>query len=70
MFLQKHIDGEWFTSESEYNGFKLQIKMRKDNGSKIHIYKDGKVIKTFRYHFATEQKLIDKAKQWISQLIK
>jgi hypothetical protein len=67
--LENHIDGEWFTSNYLYNGRKLQIKMRKGHGVKIHIWdvSGSKIIKTFRFTFSTEEYLLNKAKQWIDK---
>lgn len=67
MISQKHIDGEWFTSESNYNGYRLQVKMRPDHGAKIHIWDKAnvKVVKTFRYNFASVQYLTIKAQRYI-----
>lgn len=67
--LQKHIDGEWWTSNHEYLNHKLQIKMQPNKGCKIHIWniEQTKVIKTFRFNFASEEYLLNKAKTWINQ---
>ncbi len=63
----KHIDGKWFTSDFIIEDFKVQIKMRQNHGCKVHIFNNetNKVLKTFRYHFASQDFLLKKAKQWI-----
>jgi hypothetical protein len=67
---QMHKDGEWYTSEHSYKGRKLTIKMKEGHGAKIHIFDTErvKVIKTFRYIFCTEDRLIRKAQQYIDKL--
>lgn len=66
--LKTHVDGEWWTTIHEYEGHKLEIKMQPNKGCKIHIWnKDNtKVLKTFRFEFATEFYLLNKAKNWIN----
>lgn len=66
--LIKHIDGEWFTSYHDFKGFPLEIKMRENHGSKIHIWNSDrtKVLKTFRFYFATEDYLLNRAKNYIN----
>ncbi len=68
--LETHIDGEWYTSNHSYNGRLLQIKMREHSGCKIHIFNENGtgVTKTFKFNFATEQYLLDRAKKWIDNL--
>jgi len=65
--LEKHIDGEWFTSNHQYKDRKLMVKMRKGHGTKIQIWNvDGtKVEKTFRFKFGELNFLLNKAKTWI-----
>lgn len=65
--LQHHIDGKWWTSEYNYEGHKLQIKMREGHGAKIHIWNKEitKVIKTFRYSFVTKDYLLNRAIDWL-----
>jgi hypothetical protein len=72
MQLQKHIDGEWYTSEYNYEGYKLVIKMQPGKGSKIHIWnKDNtKVLKTFRMSFAPPEYFLEKAKEYINSKLK
>ena len=69
--IQQHPDGKWYTSEDEYEGHKLQIKMSTTgmSGCKIHIWdKNGdKVVKTLRYNFAKPAYLLTKAQNWINQ---
>lgn len=67
---QKHIDGEWFTSDHIYKGHKVQIKMRKGKGCKIHIWnlEGTKIVKTFRYNFSTPTQLLKVAQKWIDKI--
>jgi hypothetical protein len=67
--LEKHIDGEWWTSNHEYKTRKLQIKMRKSWGAKIHIWnvEGTKVLKTFRYTYYDQNFLLKKAQSWIDK---
>lgn len=71
MILQKHIDGNWYTSEYEYKEFPIQIKMRDLHGCKVHIWNKDKteVLKTFRFSFATVDYLLNKAKNHIDKII-
>ena len=68
--LKTHIDGEWWTDVYQYKEYELYIKMRKNHGSKIHIWdkQHNKIIKTFRYVYITPEKLIQKAKIYIDNL--
>lgn len=68
--FEKHIDGEWWTSEHIVDGYRCTIKMRNGSGCKIHIWDklNNKVIKTFRFNFSTEDYLLNKAKQWIKNI--
>lgn len=67
--LQKHQDGEWWTSEHNYLGHKLLIKMSANRGCKVHIFPiiGTKVLKTFRMNFATEAYLLKRSKNWIDE---
>lgn len=67
--IKKHIDGKWWTSEYIILEHPCEIKMQENKGCKIHIWnKDkSKVIKTFRFLFATEQYLLNKAESYIKQ---
>ena len=67
--IKKHIDGYWWTTEYAYLGHALELKMRKDHGSKIHIWnlERTKVIKTFRWTAILPEKALRKATTWIDQ---
>ena len=69
--LQNHIDGVWHTSEHEYKGQRIMIKMRKDKGSKVHIWGvcNTKVIKTFRFQFGTVDYILNLAKNFIDKKV-
>ena len=69
--LKEHIDGKWYTSEHIILEHYCQIKMQPGKGSKIHIWNQDKtkVLKTFRYSFATQEYLIKKAEGYIKNSI-
>jgi len=67
--LVTHVDGEWWTTENEYNGYKLVTKMKNSHGAKIHVFgKSNKVIKTFSFSFSTPENMIVKAIKWIDKI--
>lgn len=65
--IKSHIDGKWWTSDYIILEHPCEIKMKENKGCKIHIWnKDkSKVIKTFRFSFANEQHLLNKAELYI-----
>jgi len=62
--LEKHIDGEWWTSRHKIDSFDVMIKMREGHGCKIHIQLPDKIT-TLRYNFASEEFLLRKATNWL-----
>lgn len=68
--LEKHVDGTWWTTRLSYLGYDLIIKMQQGKGAKVHIMKQGEKTKTFRYNFANDYFLTQKAKEWVNQKLK
>jgi hypothetical protein len=67
--LEKHIDGEWWTSYTEHLGHKIMVKMKEGHGAKVHIFNltGDKVTKTFRYNFGKPESLVTKAINWLDK---
>jgi len=68
---EKHIDGEWWTTEYSYRDRKIQVKSREGKGMKAHVWNENstEVIKTFRYRWIPYKLLLEKAKRYIDDII-
>lgn len=68
--VKNHPDGDRNTTNYDYKGHQLIIKMKKNKGAKIHVWdiQGDKVLKTFRFAFATQEFLLKKAQQWIDKI--
>ncbi len=72
LHLNTHENVTSHTTEYEYKGRKLILRMREGNGAKIHIFfpNSDKVQKTLRYIFGKPETLINKAKETIDRFDK
>jgi len=65
--FENHIDGNWWTTEHIIHEHKCVIKMQLSKGCKVHIWnkENTKVLKTYRFNFASEKYLLNLANNWI-----
>lgn len=64
MKKEKHIDGNWYTTEYKYKGRRILIKSGEGKGIKAHVFLENsdKVQFTLRYSFIKPEDLIKKVK--------
>lgn len=59
----------WLTDTTEYKGYSLVMKSKRNQGIKCHCIKEGKEVFTQRFSFITPEKLLDKMRIRIDKII-